>query len=130
MKEPVEVYGEVPNVRGRIDDLFILILNRLIDTWLSKEQQEFIPKFIKVLEDNKIAYKYTISDSGIFYFNNGFEFSSLTRTFSDDIRIPTTMGPEEVLKRMTELIKSDNVRKWKTNEQKGLKKYTIILDKH
>lgn len=130
MKEPVEVYDEVPNVRGRIDDLFILILNRLIDTWLSKEQQEFIPKFIKVLEDNKIAYKYTISDSGIFYFNNGFEFSSLTRTFSDDIRIPTTMGPEEVLKRMTELIKSDNVRKWKINEQKGLKKYTIILDKH
>lgn len=128
LKEPVEICGEVPNVRGRIDDLFILVLNRLIDTWLLKEQHEFIPKFIKVLEDNKIIY--TISNGGIFYFNNGFEFSSLTRTFNDDIRIPTTMGLEEVLKRMEELIKSDSIRKWKTNEQKGLEKYTIILDKH
>lgn len=128
-KAPIIVLGEVPNVRGRIDDLFILVLNKLIDTWLLKEKHEFIPKFIKILEDNRIIY--TISDSGIFYFSNGFEFSSLTRTFnSGGVRIPTTMGPEEVLKYMIELIKSDSIHKWETNERKGLEKYTTLLDKH
>lgn len=131
LKEPIEVSGviRIP-ILGKIDDLFIMVLNNLVRSWLLREQRNFIPEFEKVLKENKI--KYTINDSGIFYFKNGFEFSSLTRIFDNGMvrRIPTTMSPEKVLKHMIEFTKKDIIFKWKIDKRKGLKKYATLLGKY
>lgn len=128
LKEPVEVSSEIriPKILYKVDDIFILVLNKLIESWLLREQQQFIPVFKKVLEDNRIEY--TINDSGIFYFKNDFEFSSLTRTFNNsNLRLPTTMEPKKVLDYMTGLIKHLIIQKWKEGGNKQrLEKYTWL----
>lgn len=125
LKEPVEIHGRtrIPNILYKVDDLFILILKRLIESWLLREQQRFIPEFKKVLEDNRIEY--TIDNSGIFCFKNDFEFSSLTRTFNNSgSRLPTIMEPKKVLDYMTGLIKHLIIQKWKEGGNKQrLEKY-------
>ena len=125
LREPVEIYGEiqVPKILYKVDDIFILVLNKLIESWLLREQRQFIPVFKKVLEDNRIEY--TINNSGIFCFKNGFEFSSLTRTFNNNgSRLPTIMEPKKVLDYMTELIKHLIIQKWKEGGNKQrLEKY-------
>lgn len=125
LKEPVEVSSEIriPKILYKVDDIFILVLNKLIESWLLREQQQFIPVFKKVLEDNRIEY--TINDSGIFYFKNGFEFSSLNRMFNNSgSRLPTIMEPKKVLDYMTGLIKHLIIQKWKEGGNKQrLEKY-------
>ena len=128
LKEPVEIGSEIriPKILYKADDIFILVLNKLIESWLLREQQQFIPVFKKVLEDNRIEY--TINNSGIFYFKNDFEFSSLTRTFNNsNLRLPTTMEPKKVLDYMTGLLKQYIIQKWKEcgNKQR-LEKYTWL----
>lgn len=128
LKEPVKIGSEIriPKILYKVDDIFILVLNKLIESWLLREQQQFIPVFKKVLEDNRIEY--TINDSGIFCFKNGFEFSSLTRTFNNSgSRLPTIMEPEKVLDYMTGLIKHLIIQKWKEGGNKQrLEKYTWL----
>lgn len=128
LKEPVEIGSEIriPKILYKVDDIFILVLNKLIESWLLREQQQFIPVFKKVLEDNRIEY--TINDSGIFYFKNGFEFSSLNRMFNNSgSRLPTIMEPKKVLDYMTGLIKHLIIQKWKEGGNKQrLEKYTWL----
>lgn len=128
LKEPVEVSGEIqiPKILYKADDIFILVLDNLIESWLLREQRQFIPEFKKVLEDNKIEY--TINNSGIFYFKNGFEFSSLPRTFNNsDPRLPTIIEPKKVLDYMTGLLKQYIIQKWKEGGNKQrLEKYTWL----
>ena len=129
LKEPVEIGSEIriPEILYKVDDIFILVLNKLIESWLLREQQQFIPVFKKVLEDNRIEY--TINNSGIFCFKNGFEFSSLTRTFNNsNLRLPTTMEPKKVLDYMTGLIKHLIIQKWKEGGNKQrLEKYVYLF---
>lgn len=129
LKEPVEIDSEIriPKILYKVDDIFILVLNKLIESWLLREQQQFIPEFKKVLKDNRIEY--TINDSGIFYFKNGFEFSSLNRMFNNSgSRLPTIMEPKKVLDYMTELIKHFIIQKWKEGGNKQrLEKYVYLF---